>query len=274
MPDWERLKEYSNRELAQRKAWYSPAVEAYHKARPRYAKPLIDRIAALTQLAPDSRILEVGCGSGIATVEFAQLGCSIVGIEPNPDFYRLAQQNCELYSNVELRNASFEEWPLEAGFDAVLSANAWHWIPPEVSYPKAARALKPNGALILLWNTSLEPEFEIYQALQEVYRTHTPQIAPQYEGRETQAAILQKLGQLAIESNQFTDVISESIAGEFTYSADDFLALLSSYSRYIKLDSDLRAALFADLKTTIDRNFGGELQLFNLCAFHIARKLS
>ena len=34
---------YSSRNLEQRKNWYSPAAEAYNKARPRYPKKLIHR---------------------------------------------------------------------------------------------------------------------------------------------------------------------------------------------------------------------------------------
>jgi SAM-dependent methyltransferase len=77
----------------------------------------------------------------------------MVCLEPNPDFYQLAQKNCKHYPNVELQNTSFEEWGLEADrFDAVLAASSFHWIPSDVGYSKAAKALRENGYLILLWN--------------------------------------------------------------------------------------------------------------------------
>jgi hypothetical protein len=100
----------------------------------------------------------------LATPAFVTLGCAMVCVEPNPDFYRLAQQTCAVYPNVELQNCSFEEWHLEPQrFDAVLAASSFHWIPPEVGYPKAVAALRSEGHLILLWNKELQPSYEVYQ---------------------------------------------------------------------------------------------------------------
>lgn len=87
---------YSSRDLEQRKNWYSPAAEAYNKARPRYPKDLIEQVVEVAQLSTDSKILEVGCGPGTATVALAKpavgiapLGCSIICLEPNPNFFQL-----------------------------------------------------------------------------------------------------------------------------------------------------------------------------------------
>lgn len=77
---------YSSTDLEQRKHWYSPAAEAYNKGRPRYPEDLIHQVAEIAQLSTDSKILEVGCGPGTATVGIAQLGCPIICLEPNPDF--------------------------------------------------------------------------------------------------------------------------------------------------------------------------------------------
>jgi tRNA G46 methylase TrmB len=82
---------YSSTDLEQRKNWYSPAAEAYNKARPRYPQELIKQVVEIAQLSTNSKILEVGCGPGTATVGIAPLGCSIICLEPNPDFFHLAQ---------------------------------------------------------------------------------------------------------------------------------------------------------------------------------------
>lgn len=69
---------YSSKDLEQRKHWYSPAAEAYNKARPHYPKNLIERVVETAQLSCDSKILEVGSGPATATVAIAPLGCSMV----------------------------------------------------------------------------------------------------------------------------------------------------------------------------------------------------
>ncbi len=168
---------YSSKDLEQRKNWYSPAAEAYNKARPRYPEDLIHQVAEIAQLFTNSKILEVGCGPATATIAFAQLGCSMICLEPNPDFFRLAQQNCQPYPNVEIENTSFEEWTLQTSkFDAVLAASSFHWISPKVGYPKAASALQQPGYLILLWNKEVQPCYQVYQRLSKIYQLYAPSL--------------------------------------------------------------------------------------------------
>ncbi len=207
--------------MEQRKNWYSPAAEAYNKVRPRYPQDLIRQVVEVAQLSTDSEILEVGCGPGTATVAIAPLGCSTICLEPNPDFFRLAQQNCQQYPNVEIQNTSFEEWTLLAEkFDAVLAASSFHWSSPDVGYLKAAKALKDRGCLILLWNKELQPSYEVYQSLSEVYQVHAPSL-DRYEDRETQEEILRGLAKMAIDSGQFKNLVSGQVVSEVTYTVDD-----------------------------------------------------
>ncbi|GAA6622974.1 class I SAM-dependent methyltransferase [Scytonema sp. NUACC26] len=263
---------YSSTDLEQRKNWYSPAAEAYNKVRPRYPKELIHQVVEVAQLSANSKILEVGCGPATATVGFAHLGYSMTCIEPNPDFFRLAQQNCQSYPNVEIQNTSFEEWALvEHEFDVVLAASSFHWISPEVGYPKAAKALQESGYLILLWNKELQPSYEVYQSLSEVYQIYAPSLN-RYEDRETQEQILSGLGKIAIDSGQFKDLISGQVISEVTYNVDEYLMLLNTYSPYLKLDSQSKDALFTGLRHRIEHDFGGNLQLSYISAFHIAKK--
>jgi SAM-dependent methyltransferase len=275
--DYNNLKQaissYSNRNLEERKNWYSPAAEAYSQARPLYPQDLIRQVVEIAQLSSYSNILEVGCGPATATISFSPLGSPMVCLEPNPAFYQLAQQNCQQYSNVVLHNTSFEEWVLEADkFDAVLAASSFHWIPSDVGYTKAAKALRENGYLILLWNKELQPCYEVYQTLAEVYQTHAPSFSNRYENRETQEKILQELGQIAIDSGLFKNLISGHTESKVTYTSDRYLTLLNTYSPYLKLDPTSKEALFAGLRDKIESDFNGSLQLSYISAFHITQK--
>lgn len=254
-------------DLEQRRTWYSPVADIYYKARPSYPQNLINRAVTLAQLSADAKILEVGCGPGNATVSFAELGFSMICLEPNQDFYNLARRNCALYPAVEICNTSFEEWELEAKFNAVLSANAFHWIPPEIGYSKAAAALQDNGYLILLWNLRPEPRYEVYQAIEEVYQKYAPSLV-RYEGAEAQSGILRGFGQNILNSGCFSDLISEQIACEVTYSIDNFLNLVSTMRKF---DLPTKELLFA-LRDKLQR-FGDHIQLSYLSGVHIARKV-
>ncbi len=261
------------KDLEPRKNWYSEVADAYNKARPRYPKELICRAVELAQLTSDAIILEVGCGSGNATITFAQLGFSMLCLEPSQELSQLALKNCVQYPDVEIRNTSFEEWELATEkFDAVLAANAMHWIPREIGYPKAAEALQDNGSLILLWNMTPQPRYEVYQALNQVYQTQAPSLA-RYEDRVTQLDILKGFGQNVIDSGRFKGLVSEQLTCEVTYSIDDYLTLLRTLSPYIVLDPQNRDSLFEGLREALERNCGRSIQTSYLSAFHIAQKV-
>jgi len=259
--------------VQQRKSWYSQVADAYNRARPRYPMKLVSRAVELAELDKNAIILEVGCGPGTATTSFASLGFSMICLEPSLEACELARQNCAKYPDVEVKNATFEEWELEpTKFKAVLSATAFHWIPPEIGYPKAADALQDNGSLILMLNMQAQPDYEVYQLLHQVYQIHAPSLG-QYETRETQEKNFRSFGKFAIDSGRFQDLLSEELVCEVSYSIDDYLTLLSTYSPYIALEQQNRDSLFAGLREALEKNCGGSIEVSYLSGFHIARKI-
>jgi SAM-dependent methyltransferase len=265
------LLNFGGQDLATRKTWYSPAAIAYTQARPAYPAALIDRVITLANLQ-QAKILEVGCGPGTATVDFAPLVGSIDALEPNPDFYALAQQNGAALTNLRLHHTAFEEWPLDQTYDALLAASSFHWIPADIGYPKAAQLLAPGGHLILLWNKELQPSWEIHQQLAAAYQHHAPGLN-RYEDEETQQDILRQLGQMAIDSGHFHNLVAGEVRSNYVYGVDRYLTLLQTYSPYLKLAPENRQALFQDLRQIIEKDLGGQIQLSNTCAFHITQKI-
>ncbi|BAZ41774.1 hypothetical protein NIES4101_77420 [Calothrix sp. NIES-4101] len=269
-----------SQDLEQKKVWYSTAAEAYNQARPNYPQQLINRVLELTQISSHAKILEIGCGPGIATKDFAPFGFSMVCVEPNPEFCQFARENCVAYPNVEIINTSFEEWELESEkFDAVLAASSIHWVSEEVRYQKVAEALKESGFLILLWNVVTQPQYEIYQKFKNIYQIHAPSLA-EFEEQRTQKEYSEgvdygiiNLGKKIIDSGKFKELIYEITSHEITYKTNDYLTLLSSLSSYIALDSQTKDNLFENLRTAIDIEFGGNITCSYHSAFQIVRKV-
>ena len=258
--------------LEQRRNWYSKVADAYNKTRPRYPQQLIRRTIELVKLGEDAKILEIGCGPGTATTEFAKLGFSMVCLEPSQESCNLARQNCASFTDVEIINTTFEEWELQPNkFDAVIAATSFHWVSPEVGYPKVNKALKDNGSLILLWNKEPQPSYEVYQILDEVYQKQVPALS-RYEDNGTQERILKGLGKNILKSGLFRDLVYEQIECDRTYTIDDYLMLLSTLSPYITLDSQQRDALFDDLRDTLHKHLGNTIETSYLSAFHVAWK--
>jgi hypothetical protein len=74
---------------------------------------------------------------------------------------------------------------LEVGCDPAtatvsFAASSFHWIPADIGYPKAAKALQNNGRLILLWNKELQPHYEVYKRVSKADREHVPSLDRQF----------------------------------------------------------------------------------------------
>jgi hypothetical protein len=229
----------------------------------------------LTQIQPPAQILELGTGPGIATLPFAQLDFFLLGLEPNPEAADLAQKICVEYPRVTIQKTTFEEWEVEPErFEAILAATSWHWIASEISYPKAHIALKDQGWLILLWNTPPQISDEIYRQLDEIYQRLAPSIPAyaRFETIESQAEHFRQFGQDIIKSGYFENLIYEDKVYKVIYSIEDYLALLSTLSVYIALESDKRTILFDQLGEALAKINGDYLELSYLSAFHLAKK--
>ena len=138
---------------------FEEVADLYEALRSDYPEELVEDILDWSGITAEGRILEIGCGSGNATVSFARRGYSILGIELGERLAALAARNCPPYPGVEILNSAFEDWALaENAFDLALAADSFHWIPPEIGYPKLARALKASGSAAFFWNAPADPE--------------------------------------------------------------------------------------------------------------------
>ena len=269
------ISSYSNRPIEERAHWYTPAAQAYDKARPHYPAELISHVAHLTQLEPHSKILEVGYGPGTATTAFAEYGCSIVCVELNPGFCELARRNCKQFQNVVIKQSSFEEWPIEASaFDIVISASAFHWIQPQVGYPKVAETLRDDGYFVLLWNKEPQPTSDVCQLFEEIYSQHDLPSLGRFETEAAREQMLKELAQPAIDSGVFKEVSSKQVKMEVKYTAEDYLLLLSSFSPYLNLEESRRNSLFAKLRSKINDDLMGIIDLSYISAANIFQKIT
>jgi SAM-dependent methyltransferase len=143
----------------------------YDRARPTYPADLLDRIIAASPRRANSGpyCLDVGCGTGISARLFQARGCRVLGVDPDPRMAELARQG-----GIETEVATFEGWdPAGRRFDAVIAAQAWHWVDPVAGAAKAAAVLRPGGRLAVFWN-AFDPPEDLRAAFGEVFRRVLP----------------------------------------------------------------------------------------------------
>ncbi|MGH9033880.1 MAG: class I SAM-dependent methyltransferase, partial [Acidimicrobiia bacterium] len=127
---------------------FGEVAERYDRARPSYPGELVSDVADVLGLPAWARVLEVGSGTGKATVLWADAGYEVVCLEPSEEMAAVARVNLAGHENVVIETVGLEEWTVEPdAFDLVTAAQAWHWVPAEVSIPTAHAALRAGGGV-------------------------------------------------------------------------------------------------------------------------------
>src|SRR5687768_7131490 len=108
------------------RAIFDEDAERYDRARPGYPAAVFEDLMRLARVGPGSRVLEIGCGTGQATVPLAERGCRIVAVELGAQLAAVARRKLARFPAVDVITAAFEEWPLPPEpFDLVVSATAF-----------------------------------------------------------------------------------------------------------------------------------------------------
>ncbi len=255
-----------------RRITFEEVADLYDEVRPGYPDELVGDVLALSGIQAGGRILEIGCGPGNATIQFAQHGYQILGIELGERLAALAAKNCQAYPGVEIVNSSFEDWELkEAAFDLAISADAFHWIPPEVGYPKVSKALKKSGSAAFFWNMPVDPRTEWSRAIEEVYQKTSPGLENPDKPSFTAEQLTEIICENFINSACFGQVTTRKYSGSVTLSSDQYLKLLRTFSSHHELDEATRKNLFAEIRKVLER-YGGQVNKPQATILFIARR--
>jgi SAM-dependent methyltransferase len=236
-----------------RKRSFDATARLYDEFRPGYPEPLFDDLVRLSGIPAGGRILEIGPGTGQATLPLARRGYSILGIEMGASMARLCRKNLRGFPNVEIRNTAFEDWEIEPeGFDLALAATAFHWIPYKAAYPRCARALKPNGSLALLWNFVDMPDTRFYRNLQGIYRS----IVPRMHLSLPPELRIERQRKKIVGSGHFGPVTILRYPWQKEHDADSYIGLLKTMSDHAILAPKVRREVFRAIRKLIDAHGG------------------
>ncbi len=209
---------------------FGGAAAEYERGRPPYPPQAVD------WLLPRSprRVLDLGAGTGKLTRLLRDRDVEVLAVEPSPG---MRQELTRVLPEVAVLAGSAEEIPLDDGaVDAVLVAQAWHWVDVGRAVPEVARVLSAGGSLGLVWNVRDDREPWVAR-LGQILRTSTkrdmntaaPQVGPPF-------------GAVERFDVEWTHHLTPGAV----------IDLVASRSYVITLPADERAAVLADVRALLD----------------------
>jgi SAM-dependent methyltransferase len=182
-------------------------------------------------------VLDVGAGTGISSAQLADRGADVLAVEPDARMAELLGRK-----GIPAEVATFEEWdPDGRQFDLVVFAASFHWVDPAIALPKVRELLTARGRLAMLWNR-VRPVGALAQRLVTVIDDYSDGYAA--ESARTSADLHDLLATAGYNSSE------RQYSRRFQLSADDFIALQFTYSRFLVLD-DERAGELRDRLTDV-----------------------
>ena len=254
---------------------FDTAASLYNRMRPGYVDELYKEIFEYINIDSSSRVIEVGSGTGQATLPLLKTGCELTAVEYGENLSSKLKEKFSEYDRFSVITGKFEDVSLEEEtYDLVFSATAFHWVPEEVGYPKVYSVLKPGGAFARFANrpriSGDDPDLaqEIDVIYNDYYNKHygVKSGAKKWFTEEDAKKI-----SLIPTKYGFTDTRYRLFYRTRVFTAQEYTALLGTYSDHIAIEESIRKVFFAKIEEAILRH-GGTISVNDTLDLELARK--
>ena len=254
---------------------FDTAASLYDKMRPGYSDELYRAIFDYAKVGPESNVVEVGPGTGQATLPILKTGCRLTAVEYGENLASRLQDKYRDYPGFSVITGRFEDAVLEMNaYDLVFSATAFHWIPEKEGYEKVYAMLKEGGVFARFANRphpgkddpQLQSEIEaLYDRY--YYPYHGKKREPVQVFTEEAARELSRIpGRYG-----FTDMKHHMFHRERVFTAGEYIQLLGTYSDHIAIDEPVRKEFFEGIENAINAH-GGTITIHDTLDLELARK--
>ncbi len=233
-------------EMEERARSFGTVAEDYDRWRPGPSAAAVDWLLP----AGARRVIDLGAGTGVLSRLLVERVDEVVSVDPDPRMREVLARQVPGATVLEGRG---EQLPVDdASVDAILVSSAWHWMDVEPTIAEAARALRDDGVLGVVWSG---PDWagRWEQQLRDVVARD-----PSY------ARLLTSLAdQVVTDDNRklevptgfpFTTPERTAIDWDVTLNAEQLVGIVGTLSSVILLGPEQRDELLADARRLLQEH--------------------
>jgi len=248
---------------------FNDVADFYDDYRPDYPREAVETIIAKANLTSGSKILEIGAGSGKATVQFSDFGFEMLCIEPGSNLVDRGNRTLG-DKNIKFIASRFEDYDEPSKYyDAIISAQAFHWITQPIGYKKCANTLKDNGLLAMFWQLDLyNREIDFDREFVDILDKYSGWVScmPEKDYSARMESILSKI----VGSGLFSKPEIIHFYWDQVFTADEYYKYMLTGAPFAETDAE-RQACREDLARLADK-YDGIKRRF-MCELYLTRKV-
>jgi ubiquinone/menaquinone biosynthesis C-methylase UbiE len=250
---------------------FNQAADYYDRFRPSYPREIIHTLIEKSRISKGSKLLEIGSGSGKATVLLKDGEYNICCIDPGLDLVRKGNENFSAYPNVRFICSRFEEYKLEEqSYELIYAAQSFHWVPQPIGFEKCAYILKEKGYLAPFWNMYITYDNEVDRELLEISSRYGG--FADFLSEEDCEKRISSITNSIEKSGLFTKPEVYRHLWKQTYTADEYYGFALNGNAFMQKSDSEKDKAYRELIDLADRH-GGVIERPYLCVLYIARKL-
>ncbi|MCD0443047.1 methyltransferase domain-containing protein [Glycomyces sp. A-F 0318] len=244
----------------ERRMSFNAAADAYHRGRPPYPRAVFDLLADRCGLAPGTRVLEIGAGSGLATGPLLAAGAQVVAVEPGADLAAILTARFP-GDRLQVTIDDFETADLPGGFDLAVAATSLHWLDPVAAIAKLGALVEPGGWLAAWWTEfgDADRPTRFRDRLDDVYRDLLP-AEPGYRDSRSHAHDTERWSRVLTAGGRFAGVAVDVVAWHQTLTAATARDLWSTFPNIAELAPPARTEFLSRLGALVDDEPGGTVE--------------
>ena len=251
---------------------FNEVAQLYDKIRPDYPEELFYELINQTKLNKDSKLIEIGAGTGQATISFAKHGYNIIANELGKQLAEILEKNLKNYPTSQVITGAFEDIQLSnESFDMIYAATAFHWLKSEVKFLKPYQLLKQGGYLAIINGAQISDEIgdKFFHASQPIYNKY-------WQSDPDNPFTLKKLNEIKpaeLDTKLFNLIYFNCFPRTILYTGDEYCELLNTDSEKLALTPDKRACFLDEIKQLINNYFSKGVSTHYANSLTIAKKI-